>query len=144
MMSKRQGNRPDRRVALVGSIVTENLQALATRLRYVGSSTHKLHPGNYGFVPPVNPRPSKSPCDEFRPMLLAEASALFFKGIVIGMVSPFDPPATPKYVWAVGENEEVYEAKTKSPDTIYHGYRVGEDERDMRRYILSQWRLRCQ
>ena len=54
---------------------------------------------------------------------------------------------SPKYVWAVDEHGEVYEAKTK-PERAergadYHGYRVGDDERDMRRYILDEWGRRC-
>jgi hypothetical protein len=120
-----------------------DLSALAKRLRYVGINTHKLHPGDYGFVPPVNPRPSKSPCDELRPVLRAEAARLFRRGAIVGMVSGFELDGSPKYVWAVDADGEVYEAKTKSPDTSYHRYRIGEDEPEMRRYILGEWRLRC-
>jgi hypothetical protein len=142
-MSKRQGNRPDRRVTGLGSIPAQALQELAARLRYEGITTHKLHPGDYGFIPSINPRPHKSPCDLIRPVLLAEASDLFQAGLMLGMVSAFDPPSTPKYVWAVDSDNEVYEAKTKPPDIAYHGYRIGEDESDMRRYILAEWRKRC-
>lgn len=141
--SKRQTNRPDRRVATEGSIPAADLAALSDRLRYVGSGLHKLHPGDYGFVPPVNPRPSKSPCDELRPVLAAEAAALFRRGVTLGMVSRFEPDESPKYVWAVDVEGEIYEAKTKPPDTGYHGYRIGEDEGEMRRYILGEWRRRC-
>lgn len=112
-------------------------------LRYEGAATHKLRPGDYGFVPPSNPRPTKSPCDALRQVLRLEATALFQKGLSLGMVSAFDPTSTPKYVWSVDANSEVYEAKTKPPDSAYHGYRLGEDERDMRRYILAEWRKRC-
>jgi len=140
---KRQGNRPNRRVAPVDSNSAEDLEALVARLRYEGTSLHKLHPGDYGFVPPVNPRPSKSPCDELRPILRAEAAKLFREGLVSGMVSRFDKGGTPKYVWAVDADGQVYEAKTKPPDTSYHGYRIGEDEPEMHRYILGEWRTRC-
>lgn len=142
-MSKRQGNRPDRRVAPIGSIPTADLQALATSARYEGTANHKLHPGDYGFVPPVNPRPAKSPCDELRPVLREEAATLFRQGLAMGMVSRFDPGGVPKYVWAVDAGGEVYEAKTKPPDKSYHGYRIGDDEPNMRRYVLDEWRQRC-
>jgi hypothetical protein len=112
-------------------------------LRYEGIPHHKLHPGDYGFVPPVNPRPSKSPCDELRPLLRREAARLFRRGLMVGMVSRLGPDGVPKYVWAVDGDGEVYEAKTKPPHTVYHGYRVGEDEQEMRRYILGEWRKRC-
>lgn len=142
-MNKRQGNRPDRRFAPMGSISNGLLEALADNLRYEGSGIHKLHPGDYGFVPSVNPRPSKSCCDDLRPILLGEAAALFRSGVLAGMVSRFDQGGTPKYVWSIDGNGEVYEAKTKPPDIIYHGYRINEDEPAMRRYILDEWRRRC-
>jgi hypothetical protein len=141
-MSRRQGNRPERRVAPQGSIGVDVLQGLAARVRYEGSALHKLHPGDYGHVPPVNPRPSKSPCDERRPLLRAEAETLFRTGLAAGMVSCFEPDATPKYVWAVDAAGEVYEARTKPTDTAYHGYRIDDDEPEFRRYILGEWRAR--
>jgi hypothetical protein len=139
----RQSNRPDRRIAPMGTIGQDALTAFAERLRYVGDARHKLRPGDYGFLPPVNPRPSKSACDDLRPVLLAEASALFTAGVQAGMVSAFAPGSTPKYVWAVGEDGQIYEAKTKPPDFSYHGYRLGDDERDMRRYVQFEWSRRC-
>jgi hypothetical protein len=116
---------------------------LISELRYDGDSRHKLYPGDYRFVPPTNPRPSKSPCDDLRQISLGQARALFGKGIAAGMVSEFQPGTTPKYVWAVDEHDEVYEAKTKPPERVYHGYRLGDDELEMRHYILSEWRRRC-
>ncbi|MGH7116364.1 MAG: hypothetical protein ACREE9_17950 [Stellaceae bacterium] len=142
-MTRRQSTRPDRRVEPAGSIPDERLARLAERLRYAGISIHKLHPGNYGLVPPVNPRPSKSPCDDLRDVLKEEAEGLFRSGILAGMVSPFAEGITPKYVWALDQEGEVYEAKTKPPDTLYHGYRLGDDEREMRRYIRREWQQRC-
>ncbi len=112
---------------------------MLARLRYLGSGLHKLHPGDYGFIPSHNPRPSKSPCDQLRPVLRQEASHLFRRGIELGMVSKL-VGGVPKYVWAVDDDEEVYEAKTKREREInYHGYRVGDDEPEMRRYILWEW-----
>ncbi len=140
---RRQVHRADRRVAPTGSVSPDQLTALAKRFRYEGTPLHKLHPGDYGFVPPVNPRPSKSPCDELRPVLRTEAMELFQKGVMAGMVSRFEPGGNPKYVWAVDADGEVYEAKTKPPDTSYHGYRLGDDEPEMRRYIIVEWRRRC-
>ena len=142
-MTRRQSNRPDRRIVPFEAVTTDELARIASQAQYVGSANHKLHPGDYGFVPPSNPRPSKSPCDALRPVLLAEAAALFHSGLTAGMVSAFDVHSTPKYVWAVDSDGEVYEAKTKPPDVVYHGYRVGEDENDMRSYILAEWKKRC-
>ena len=147
-MTKRQSNRPARRLAPLESVSVEVLNSLAQTLRYAvtrsdNNGHHKLRPGDYGFQPPTNPRPSKDVCDDLRPVLAAEATGLFQAGIAAGMISPFEPGGTPKYVWAVDEHGEVYEAKTRPPDVVYHGYRLSEDERDMRRYVLDEWRRRC-
>ncbi|MFN3075729.1 MAG: hypothetical protein ABT940_02385 [Alphaproteobacteria bacterium] len=140
----RVGNRPDRRFVVAGSIAPDVLRALARRVRYDGSALHKLHPGNYGFVPPINPRPSKSVCDDVRDLLLEEVKKLFLHGIELGMVSRFPDGGVPKYVWAVDDAGEVFEAKTKSGHEVeYHGYRLGDDERQMRTYILEEWKRRC-
>lgn len=143
-MSKRSGNRPDRRLAPHGSISPPELERLVSQARYGGSALHKLAPGDYGFSPPRNPRPSKSVCDDLRPLLLAEARQLLRSGILKGMVSPFPPGGQPKYVWAVDDAGEVYEAKcnTEQADP-YHGYRLGQDENKMRDYILKEWSVRC-
>lgn len=143
-MGKRAGNRPDRRIAPAGSISADALRSLAERVQYVGSALHKLRPGDYGFVPSHNPRPSKSPCDELRPILNDEASQLFRRGIEVGMVSTFPEGGVPKYVWAVDGDGEIYEAKTRPEQEVsYHGYRLGDDEIDMRRYVLGEWKRRC-
>lgn len=143
-MAKREGNRPDRRLARPAKIDQAALRLLAARVQYVGSALHKLRPGNYGFVPSHNPRPSKSTCDEIRPVLMDEASQLFQRGIELGMVSEFGVGAVPKYIWAVDRDDQVYEAKTKPEREIcYHGYRLGEDEVEMQDYILGEWKKRC-
>ena len=141
---RREGNRPDRRIAAGAFTSLVDREALCERLRYVGSANHKLRGGDYGFVPSSNPRPSKSPCDALRSLLLEEASTLFRQGIMLGMLSRFDAGGVPKYVWSVDADGEVYEAKTK-PDreTDYHGYRLGDDERDMRDYVRREWKQRC-
>jgi hypothetical protein len=118
-------------------------RSLADRVRYLGSGFHKLHSGDYGFVPPRNPRPSKSPCDQIHPVLREEATALFRRAIERGMVSAFAGNGVPKYVWAVDDGGEVYEAKTKAErENDYHGYRLGEDDDEMRRHVRAEWNRR--
>ncbi len=115
------------------------------RLRYGGSAYHKRHPGDFGFIPSSNPRPSKSLCDGLRPVLYVEAAKLFRRGIELGMMSKLTDAGIPKYVWAVDGDNEVYEAKTKAEREVdYHGYRLGADEADMRRYIREEWEKRCE
>jgi hypothetical protein len=142
-MGKRQGNNPRRRILPEDASSMDRRAALKKQLRYAGSAYHKLRPGDYGFVPSHNPRPSKSVCDDLRPLLLKEAKLLFETGIALGMFSQFEEGDVPKYIWAVDNFGEPYEAKTKpGRDEPYHGYRLGDDEHAMRRYVLEEWNRR--
>jgi hypothetical protein len=109
-------------------------------MTYAGSGLHKLHPGDYGFHPAVNPRPWKSVCDGKRPILKAEASEMLREGALRGFFSDFTDDGKPKYVWAVDGDGEVYEAKIDRDG--YHGYRL-EDDDDFRPLILKEWARRC-
>ena len=100
---KREGNRPDRRILDATASTDAARRALALRVWYVGSANHKLKPGDYGFVPSHNPRPSKSVCDDLRSVSLQEASELFNRGIMLGMFSVLSSVGVPKYVWAVDD-----------------------------------------
>jgi hypothetical protein len=138
-MPKRQGNRPERRIEPAGTYDAATLATLARAMRYAGSALHKLRPGDWGFHPPTNPRPHKSVCDEMRSILTQEAKALFGRGVERGMISAPGADGRPKYVWAVDDAGEVYEAKeSKSDPGAYHGYRLSEDE-PMRAVVLKEW-----
>jgi hypothetical protein len=142
-MSKRQSNRPDRRIAPAAASTQLDRDRIKASTKYVGMATHKRHPGDYGFNPPVSPRPSKSLCDDVRTILRNEATRLFHQGIAKGMVSKYVPGGLPKYIWSVDGDGYVYEAKAKpDQEAVYHGYRLGEDDRDMRAEVLKEWNQR--
>ncbi len=63
-------------------------------------------------------------------------------GITLGMISIYFFGGYPKYIWCVGNDDEVYEAKTDgtTPGT-YHGYRL-EEEDDMRDHVKETWKAR--
>ena len=89
-----------------------------------------------------SPRANKSLCDDVREIKWGEARELFKSGIRRGMVSFFDSDTIPKYVWAVDEQNEVYEAKTKPErENYYHGYRLGKNDR-FRVHVLDMWKHR--
>jgi hypothetical protein len=113
---------------------------LAMAAKYVGSAIHKRHPADYGFHPPVNPRPWKSLCDGQRVIPKAEASELLRQGALRGLFSDFPNGGRPKYIWSVDAHGEVYEAKIGSDG--YHGYRLESDD-DLRSLILKEWTNRC-
>jgi hypothetical protein len=65
------------------------------------------------------------------------------KGILCGMLSDFFLGEFPKFVWCVGDDGEVYEAKTDAVTPgVYHGYRLEEDD-NMREAIRAVWKRRC-
>jgi hypothetical protein len=134
----RQGNNPKRRIADLDRLNDHARGALADGVVYVGSAHHKKTPGDYGFQPPVNPRPSKSLCDDQRIILKGEAQALLRKGVQLGMFSDFAEGGQPKYVWYVDDAGEAFEAKIGLDG--YHGYRLTDD---MRAIVLKEWKRRC-
>jgi hypothetical protein len=129
-----------RRVAAPNRLTPQERRGLADRLTYVGSGHHKRHPADYGFQPPVSPRPWKSVCDGIRIITLGEARGLFRLGITMGLFSDFPDDGVPKYVWSVDPNGEPYEAKFDRDG--YHGYRL-EEEDDMRVVVLREWQRRA-
>lgn len=138
---KRQSNNPKRRVAPQGFLDVEARERLIAGSKYVGSALHKRTPGDYGFRPPVNPRPSKSLCDDLRTIQFEEAKGLLEQGIRRGMISQTFQDDLPKYVWAVDGDGEAYEAKIGNGG--YHGYRLSEEqEGGMREIVLREWRAR--
>ena len=139
-MPVRNANNPKRRIAPQGSFDPDHL---VRRPRYLGSPHHKKYPADYGFNPPTAPRPHKSLCDGKRIVTLGEAEVLFRNGMKYGMVSRHEVNGFPKYVWTVDENGDVYEAKLGHDGRSYHGYRLGADDRAMRRQVIKEWKARC-
>lgn len=141
-MPVRQSNNPKRRIAAPGVLSPQQQETLLTPGTYVGSALHKMRPADYGFRPPINPRPHKSLCDDLRPMFAAEAVQLFFAGVRKGMVSTVCIDGLPKYVWSVDGRGEAYEAKLGRDG--YHGYRLDkESEKYQRECVLRAWGERC-
>ena len=142
-MPKRQGNNPKRRIVEQGTFTNGVLTNLARSVRYKGSGLHKKNHSDYELDPPVSSRSNKSLCDGKRPVPFGEATRLFRSGLKHGMVSAFGEGEYPKYVWAVDEGGEAYEAKLGDDGQSYHGYRLGDDDKMMRRYVLDEWKKRC-
>ena len=135
---KRQGNDPTRRIIPIGTLGS-SIRSKLDKTHYVGSAHHKRHPADYGFTPPVNPRPSKSLCDDVRIIKRREAIKLFRSGIHLDMVSSCLRNGLPKYVWAVDNDGNVFEAKWDSDG--YHGYRLRLKD-SMRAYVVANWKER--
>jgi hypothetical protein len=136
---ERAANNPKRRIAPQGAYDTA---ALSRKVRYIGSAHHKKYPADYDFDPPVAPRPNKSVCDSKRIIKRQEAFKLLLAGVSRGVMSTFSVKGLPKYILAVDENGDVYEAKLDAQG--YHGYRLrSHDDRAMRRIVTKAWKFRC-
>jgi hypothetical protein len=139
---KRAGNNPKRRIAAVDCLTDVQKSVLAKRVKYVASGHHKRNPADYGLER-TSPRPTKSFCDKMRVIKLDEAKSMIQKGIFLGMFSDFFYGGFPKFIWCVGDDGEVYEAKTDSVTPGgYHGYPL-EEEDNMREYVRQVWKERC-
>lgn len=129
---------PNRRIHSKDPLTDAQKQELTARVRYVGSGHHKRHPADYG-LPRANPIPWSSLCDEERPLGLAEAKMLLAAGIAKGMISEKSTDAIPRFIWAVTEAREVFEAQTHANTPgIYHGYPL-KDNDDMKSIVLEKW-----
>ena len=142
MGPKRQGNNPKRRIVSIDKIDQDAVDRLVNEAQYAGSPHHKRRPADYGFDPPVSPRPHKSLCDGNRSLNTKEARALFRDGINRRMFSDFRGDRLPKYVWAVDSNGHVFEAKLGRNSTDYHGYELEEADA-MRQVVTDEWKARC-
>ena len=140
-MPKRDGNMVKRRIAPLETFSGPFFDTVSEATRYEGSAHHKKSVADYALDRP-NPRPTKSLCDGLRTVPKAEAEELLTRGLGRQMVSAFLMNGLPKYVWAVDESGEPYEAKLGGDGWSYHGYRLEDDERAMREIVLSEWRAR--
>lgn len=140
-MPKRESNNVKRRIASPNAHPEELYVFLLGSCRYGGSAHHKKSVADYGFDRP-NPRPTKSLCDGLRRLAKSEAEALLARGIERRMISDFLLNDLPKYIWSVDDEGEPYEAKIGEDGRSYHGYRLDDNERDMRAMVLAAWRVR--
>ena len=146
---KHECKNPKRRLAHRGHFSNNDLAYFADVARYEGRAYHKTRPADYGFQPPVSPRPAKSVCDDIRVIQKAEAKQLLLSGFARGMVSTYRKGnlRLPKFVWVVDSHGEVYEAKLDGDGPGYHGYRINQHRdagsRTMRKQVLKAWKRRA-
>lgn len=143
-MPRPRGSSDPRRRVINPDDLTPEIRDRLDQARYRGSAHHKRRPADYGFNPPVAPRPQKSVCDPkgSPPITWKEACSLFRAGIRRGMVSRrLNAKGLPVFVWAVDEHNQVYEAKPGEDGHVYHGYMLSKDD-PQARHILREWRLR--
>jgi len=96
---------------------------LAERARYGGNPEHKKNPGDFGLVPPSEPRQGKSLCDVAKIFRRDKAEQLLQAGLRNGFVSDRMSGAWPKNVWSVTDDRIAMEAQLENAELgTYHGY----------------------
>ena len=59
------------------------------------------------------------------------------------MISTYRINRLPKYIWAVADEDRIYEAKLEKGARSYHGYELGNNESSLRTIVLEEWMHRC-
>lgn len=129
MVPKRKHN-PKRRIA--GLKTASEIEALAKRVRYVGSGHHKRFASDFNLAPPLQPRRDAELCDlieEFRKLKKQDAQALLESGVRLGMVSEQTRGHFPQNIWSVTTSGRPVEAELDNQELgTYHGYPMGEND----------------
>ena len=115
------------------------LHALDSRARYGGNPEHKKNPGDFGLVPPSDPRQGKSLCDVAKIFKRNEAEKLLRAGLCKGLVSDRKVGEWPKNVWSVTDDGFAMEAQLENPDLgTYHGYPMPETD-PLSLEVIRRW-----
>jgi hypothetical protein len=106
---------------------------------YTGSPYHKSNPGDFNLIPPVQPRPDASLCDQSGIFTRAEALELLREGVSRGLVSVQQRGEFPQNIWAVTPEGYPLEAQLENQvQGSYHGYPL-EPEDELWSDVLRRW-----
>jgi hypothetical protein len=130
---------PKRRIAAPELIDRDNRRKLADRLVYSGNPEHKRNPGDFGLIPPSQPRRGKSLCDSAAIYTRSEALRYLKIGLEKGAISETLIDGWPKIIWAVTGDGIPLEAQ-KDGDCSYHGYPMPLED-PMSSEIKKFWKM---
>jgi hypothetical protein len=121
-------------------LTDEERDVLRAKATYEGSPHHKKRPGDFGFIPPVAPRPDKTMCDEAGVHRRSTAQELLERAIAGGIVSEATVPnGMPKHLWAVDDSGQVFEAMYGgATEGRYHGYPIRRND-PLFREVSEAW-----
>lgn len=121
----------------------EQLDDMANKAVYTGNPKHKKNPGDFDLVPPSDPRPFASLCDNANIFRREEAQRLLKNAFRLGLVDSRSKPGEwPKIVWMVSESSMVLQGMYEKIDGHYHGFPVLDEEDPIRDEVLKVWRIR--
>ena len=136
-MRPRKTFNPKRRIAAIDD--PDKLAWLAKNVKYHGSNQHKKNPGDFGLVPPSQPRPDKTLCDEAGITSRMEAVRLLREGARKGLISVQTRADFPQNIWAVTADGVPLEAQLDNREQgTYHGYPMPKTD-DFRDEVIKRW-----
>jgi hypothetical protein len=116
------------------------LQELVDIVKYGGNPEHKKNPGDFGLMPPSQPRADKSLCGIAGIFSNKEATRLLKEGVRKGLVSEQVRNGYPQNIWAVTDDGCPLEAQLENPEVgVYHGYPMYETD-PFREEVLKRWK----
>jgi len=137
-MRRRTGYNPKRRIRQHPE--PDYLQWLADRVNYGGNPEHKRNPGDFGLVPPSQPRADKTLCDTVKVFSRTEATRLLREGVSKGLISEREQNGYPQNIWVVTEEGWPLEAQLENAERgAYHGYPMPETD-PFREEVLAGWK----
>jgi hypothetical protein len=109
-----------------------DLEALAARATFQGSSKHKLRPRAFGMEPYTGKAVDRTYCDghaDFGPEDLPSVAGWLARGIAAGLIGANDSQGDPSVVWVVSDDGWIYEGRITVPGrAIHHLYPVLPNE----------------
>lgn len=130
---------PKRKLLSLHDADTARLAVLAERVRYGGNPEHKRNPGDFGLMPPADPRLGKSLCDVVEIFNREKAEGLLREGLRRGLVSDRFEGDWPKNVWSVTPDGIPLEAQLENQERgVYHGYPMPETD-PMSAEVVRRW-----
>jgi hypothetical protein len=147
----RRAARRDRKVRSAASVTAGEVDRLLRQCDFEGHPHHKSEPGDFGLVPPAQPRRDKTLCNlpPYEIHAKAVAKDMLRHGIRRKMLSELRGEGGlpqyvwPQYIWYVRETDgAVFEARLGgSRPGLYHGYPLPPGDRRRDR-ILNAWKER--
>lgn len=136
-MKRRSGFNPKRRIRQ--DVTPAELERLVDSIHYTGNPEHKRNPGDFGLMPPSQPRPDKALCDTVNIFSRRKATELLRAGVRKGLISERQRNGYPQNIWVVTENGCPLEAQLENPEQgTYHGYPIPDTD-PFRKEIIERW-----
>lgn len=139
---QRRDDRYNRKRRIRQNCESGYLMGISDKITYGGNPEHKRNPGDFGLMPPSQPRSHKSLCDVVNIFSIHEATRLLKAGVEKGLISVCESNGFPQNIWSVSNDGYPLEAQLENPEKgTYHGYPMPDTD-PFRDEVLEWWTRR--